>query len=205
MKRTLSARERRLVAIGLLVLAIALVHLAIVGPILSGFAEREARREALMMEYQRNTRAIAAIPRLRRAAERQRDGLTRFVQPGPSAAAANDRLRERLEQVVGEIGGEFQAVDEAPAPPGWTGARATARLTQPQLVQLLARLRNEPPWLTAEALDIAADQAAVSGAPSPMNVTIAVALPLSPGIAPLAEDPNRATAPAPAAAPSVAR
>lgn len=205
MRRTLSARERRLVAIGLLVLAIAIVHLAIVGPILSGFSERDARREALMTEYQRNTRAIAAIPRLRRAAERQRDGLTRFVQPGPNAAVANDRLRERLEQVVGEIGGEFQAADEAPAPPGWTGARATARLTQPQLVQLLARLRNEPPWLTAEALDIAADQAAVSGAPSPMNVTLAVALPLAPGIAPRAEDPNRATAPAPAAAPSVAR
>ena len=43
----LTARERKIVAIGILVALIALIWFALISPILSGFAERTAERERL--------------------------------------------------------------------------------------------------------------------------------------------------------------
>lgn len=176
--RPTSPRERRLVAIGLLIAAVALVWLAIVAPISRGFAARAVEREELLLEYQHNVRTIAAVPRLRRQAERQRAVLDRFVLAAPDLATATQRLRERTERVVTEVGGEFQAGDDADAPAGWIAVRASARLTQDQLARTLARLQNEPPWLVVTGLDVSADQALADGQSHPMETSFEVAIPL---------------------------
>lgn len=175
--RPTTPRERKIVAIGLLVAAIAFVHLAIISPILGGFAERKERREQLLLEYQHNVRSIAAIPRLRRQAERQRDALSRFVLAAPTQPAATQALRERVERIVTEVGGEFLAADDVDAPAGWVGVRASARLTLDQLTHALARLQNEAPWLVVNGLDVAADQALINGQLNPMEVNLALAIP----------------------------
>lgn len=169
--RALSPRERRLVAIGLLVLAVALVQLLVIAPILNGFAERAARREQLLLEYQHNARAIASIPRVRRQAEQQRGITQRFALDARSPEQAHQLLRERIERVVTEVGGEFEAGEDADAPPGWVGVRTSARLTLDQLTRTLARLQDEPPWLAITALDISADQALVNGRLNPMETS----------------------------------
>lgn len=176
--RPTTARERRLIAIGLLVLAVALVWLAIVAPILGGFADRAERRERLLLEYQHNARAIAAIPRLRRQAERQGDQLSRFVLAAPSEPVARQLLRERIERVVTETGGEFLAGEDAEAPAGWVSVRAGARLTLDQLTRTLARLQDEPPWIVIDALDVSADQALSDGRLHSMDISFEAQLPI---------------------------
>lgn len=178
--RPTTAREKRLVAIGLLVLAVALVWLLGIAPIAAGFAERDARRERLLLEYRHNTRSIAAIPRLRRQAERQSEALAGFVLAAPDSAAATQLLRERIERVVTEAGGEFLAGEDADAPAGWVAVRAGARLTLDQLARTLSRLGDEPPWLVIDALDVSADQALVNGRLNPMEVSFEAQVPTRP-------------------------
>jgi hypothetical protein len=180
--RPTTPREQRLIAIGLLVLAIALAWLAVVSPILDGFAERTERRERLLLEYQHNARSIAAIPRLRRQAERQGDSLSRFVLAAPDIAAARQLLRERIERVVTEAGGEFLAGEDADAPAGWVAIRAGGRMTRDQLARSLARLQDEPPWLVISALDVSADQALVNGRLNPMEVSLEAQVPTRPAL-----------------------
>lgn len=178
--RALSPRERRLVAIGLLVLAVALVQLLVIAPILNGFTERAARREQLLLEYRHNARAIAGIPRIRRQAERQRETIARFAIDTRSPEEAHQWLRERIERVVTEVGGEFEAGEDADAPAGWVGVRTSARLTLDQLTRALARLGDEPPWLVVTALDLSADQALVNGRLNPMETTFEAQIPTRP-------------------------
>jgi hypothetical protein len=176
--RPTSQRERKLIAIGLLVLAVALVWLLVIAPIAAGFGERAERRQRLQLEYQHNTRSIAAIPRLRRQAEGQRDALSRFVLTAPTTTAGSQLLRERIERAVNETGGEFLAGEDADAPAGWIAVRASARLTLDQLTRALARLQDEPPWLVIDAMDVSADQALVNGGLNPMEVSLEAQVPI---------------------------
>ncbi len=73
---SLSDRERRLVAILILIALIALGWLAIVSPILSGFEARAAERERLTLVQASNERLIDNVARLRRTAEAQRANRT---------------------------------------------------------------------------------------------------------------------------------
>lgn len=178
--RATTARERRLIAVALLVLAVALVQLLVVAPILGGFAARAARRDQLLLEYRHNVRAIASIPRLRRQAEGQRETVARFALDARSPEQAHQLLRERIERVVTQVGGEFEAGEDADAPAGWVGVRTAARMTLDQFARVLARLQDDPPWLVVTALDVSADQALVNGRLNPMEVSFEAQIPTRP-------------------------
>ena len=180
MMRPISSRERKLVAIGLLVALIAAVQLGIVAPILDGFAARAARREELLLRYQHNERTIASIARLRRKAERQGAELGRFTLSAATAELAGELLKERLQRTIESAGGEFRSSDEVTAPTGWIRARADCELTLDQMTRLLRQLQNEPPYLVVESLTVSADKALLSGQPGPMDVRIEAAIPYRP-------------------------
>lgn len=178
--RPTTSRELRLIAVGLLVLAVALVQLLVIAPILDGFSERAAKRAQLLLEYQHNARAIASIPRVRRQAERQRETIARFAIDARSPEQAHQILRERIERVVIEAGGEFEAGEDADAPAGWVAVRTSARLTLDQFTRTLARLQDDPPWTVVTAVDLSADQALVNGRLNPMEVSFEVQVPTRP-------------------------
>lgn len=69
--RTLSPRERKLIAVLILVAAVALVLAGVIGPIVSGFSERAARRDALIQTFHANEQRIASLGALQAEAERQ--------------------------------------------------------------------------------------------------------------------------------------
>lgn len=161
--RALSPRERRLVAIALLVLMVALVWLVAIAPILSGFATRAEERALLRAQYERNTRLINAIPAMRRQAERQRGLVAQFAVGGPNMTVARATLRERLRRDVGVAGGQVTALQDVPAPPGQVRAWVQARMTLPQLQALLIRANDSPPYLVTESLRISADQVLETG------------------------------------------
>jgi hypothetical protein len=175
----LTLRERRLVAVAILVGLVALVWLAIIAPIVEGFAAREAKRAELLRLQAQNERTIARIPALRRAAEalqRQQAGL---IMPAPNGDAAGELLRERLGAAIETVGGELRASESGAGKAGWTRAVATGLLTPDQLVAVLDRLLRERPMLVIDAVTAIADRALVTGKPDAMDVRIEASAPYS--------------------------
>lgn len=178
--RSLSARERKAVAILLLLAVLAAAQTLIVGPFLAGFAERAERRIRLTEQFQANQRLIASIPRLRRAAERQQADLHSFTLASRNEATAATMLQDRLLKAVDVVGGELRSNEEASIGNGSAGARVSAQLDLAQLSKLLAIVQDTPPYLSIDALSINADQALISRKLEPMDVALEVSIPLRP-------------------------
>lgn len=171
----LAPRERRLIAIGLLVAALALVWLAIVAPIRAGFAERALEREGLMLSFQRNQRLIAGMRATRGEARRQRDGAAQYELIAADREAALEQLRARVREVASAQGASLTAAEETRAPAGFVAVRADLTVPVPRLDQLLRALENRAPWLVVESFTIAADRALQSGRGDPVDVRIELA------------------------------
>lgn len=175
--RPLSARERRMVAVLILLALVAAVHALVVQPILDGFAARAAERARLQLRYVHNLRTIAAIPRVRRQAERDRAALAGYLADARTAEAGREALRERLRRAVAQTGGTIEGSEDAEGRPGWARIRATLRIAYPQLVALLAQLQRQPPWLVIEGLSITAQEGAPGAMPL-LDVDLDVSVPI---------------------------
>ncbi|MDF0487768.1 type II secretion system protein GspM [Sphingomonas sp. H39-1-10] len=178
MMKPVSARERRLVALLVLVAMIAFAWFAIVAPIANGFAVRAERRQQLLLRYTHNVRTIAAVPRLRRQAESQFAASRPFAIAAANREQARNWLNDRLQRSIERVDGEFRDVADVDGREGWARARVTARLTLPQLTELLAQVQNSPPWLIVESLSIGANDALVTGQSSTMDVQLEASIPL---------------------------
>jgi type II secretory pathway component PulM len=166
----LTARERRLVAILILVAIVAGIWFALVAPIFDGFADRREQRAAMRETIHRNERLIAATPALRRAIERQRPDAGRVALSAPSTEAASDLLRQRLQRSFVASGGEVSGVSDTAARPGWVAAAAEGAMSLDQLTKALADLQAQPPYLVISRLDVVADRAFQSGKLDLLNV-----------------------------------
>ncbi|WP_213979255.1 type II secretion system protein GspM [Sphingomonas sp. dw_22] len=177
---SVSSRERRLIALLILTAVVAAAYYLVIEPILAGFSARADRTEQLAATYVHNLRTIAAIPRLRREAEGRRAAAATFVVNAKNIEAGREYLKDRLQRAIEGAGGEFREGSDAEGQPGWARARATARVTLPQLTASLTRLQNEPPWIIVESVSVTASDALVTGQPSAMDVEIEASVPLRP-------------------------
>ena len=177
MNRT-TARERRLIALLILVSGVALVWLAIVAPIINGFHDRADRHKILLAQYTANQRLIAAVPRMRRQAERQRDMLRVYQSSEIDRVAAGEALIERVQDAIEAASGEVRSSAEIDGEPGSVRVRAGARMTVAQMISMLQTLQNVSPVLGIDALSVAADEALVSGRLEPVDVNFEVSLAL---------------------------
>ena len=168
----LSARERRLVAIGLLVAALALVWLAIVGPILAGFDNRRLEREALTETYARGERVIATMRTTRAEARAQRRTAPAYSIAAATPALASEALRERIVAAARAAGGAVSVAQEVQAVPGQVRVRADLQLGVDQLERMLRALQDRPPWLVVETLAIVSDRAQLSQRADLMDVRL---------------------------------
>jgi len=176
----LSARERRLIAIALLLALMAAVWLVVAQPLIAGFGARRAERESLLAAYQRNQRLIAAIPNLPVQAEAQKRTAAAFALAAPTQLQAQEMLRQRLGAALTATSGAPPTVQDAQAdlPPGWIGARADVQLTRRQLNESLRALENEEPYVVVDYVSINADQAFRSGRAGPLDVRIELSVPV---------------------------
>ncbi len=175
----LNPRERRLVAIGLLVLALAAAWFGIVSPILGGFSSRAAERDGLLADYARSQRMLDAIPAWRSQAEAQKKSATAFAISAPSQVQGQELLKQRLSSAFTAQGAAAPTVQETDAelPPGWIGARADVQITLTQLLGGIRQLESEPPYVVVEYISINSDQAFHTGHAAPLEVRLEVSTP----------------------------
>lgn len=162
---SLSDRERRLVALLILVAVITLGWLAVVSPIIAGFEARAAERERLALVQASNQRLIDNVARLRRQAEAQQADKTRFHVIAPTPEAASEQLKDRISTLIGEAGGEVRALQDIEAAEGRIELRIEARVNDGQLVRLIERLQNAEPLMVVRSLSVSAP-AALGGEPA---------------------------------------
>jgi hypothetical protein len=176
--RPLSARERRLVAVGLLVAVVALVWFLIVGPFVGGFFDRAAERQELIATHQRNQKTMASIPIWRKAAEAQRRHAERFAIPAQSEQLAVEALKERLASLATNEGFQITAIQdlEADTPTEEAKVRADLQITLTQLNESLRRLETEGPYVV-EYLSVSADRALATGRSSRLLVRLEIGAP----------------------------
>ena len=172
-----SPLERRLIALGLLALAVALLGFGVIAPIAGGFAARAEQRDQLTDELIRGRRLLAERGFWRAQALRQRADGERFAVGAPSASAAAELVSDRISAAVQTPGGALSSLREQPPSPGEARLRLDAKLTLTQLVATLKLLEGQKPYIIIEGLSIAADPTATAGQLPPMDVRIDLAVP----------------------------
>jgi general secretion pathway protein M len=172
--RPLTPRERRLVAVGLLLLSIGLTWLLVVGPLVGGFIDRAAQRQDLARTYVRNQRLIAALPALRAAAEAQRATSARFAISAPSEALASEALKARLQRLATDEGFAITAIEDlqADAPAGAIKLRIDMTLTLNQFKEMIRRLESEDAYAVVDYLSVSADRSLAAGRLAPIDVRL---------------------------------
>lgn len=178
--RVMSQRERRLVALGLLVAAVAVIVNLAIAPVISGFSERAARRALLVEEYRHLEQEIAYLPRLRRKARAQEAAQQHFVIAAPTAERAGTALEDRLRASIEAVGGEYRSAEHAALDGNVVVARATARMPLGSLARLLERLENESPYLSVSPIALNADAALATHKSEPLDVKLEVTVPFAP-------------------------
>jgi hypothetical protein len=179
-KRPLSARERKLIAVLILVAAIALVLVVVIGPVVSGFGARAARREALIQTFHAGEQRIGSLGALQAEAERQTAEMRARFMAAPDAGEASEALRERFETAVQELGGDIKASEAVPAEEGWARAAIDVRMSHAQLATLLARINALKPAVAVESMTVIADDAMTNYKSDLLDVRLEASAPFVP-------------------------
>ncbi len=146
-----TGRRGQILAIGIGLLAIALLWLGIVDPIRSWYDDRAMlleRRQALLVRMQ----AVAStLPALRTAAaekQNQGDAADGSVLPGASDAVAAADLQQRIQAMASAAGVNLSAVETLPATTTSKWHRVSLRISMnapwPVLMQLMQSIETSP-------------------------------------------------------------
>ena len=132
--RSLGKNESRLVAIGILLLIVALGWFALARPLIGGFFDRAAERQRLELQLQRDARIQAALPVWRAAARAQAISAPRFTITAPSEELAVESLKDRLAHLASDEGFSFTDIQDlqADARAGTVRVRADMTLNPTQ-------------------------------------------------------------------------
>jgi general secretion pathway protein M len=175
----LTPRERKLIALGILVAAIAALWLGLILPIAGGFAARAHERQDLLMSYRHGQRAMAGAAVWRAQAAVQRRDAGRWAILAPSSALASQALKQRLTGLIAAEGGQLKSVEDVQAdvPQGQVRVRADLQLTMSQLTSSLKRLESEDNYVVIESVTVSADRAFQTGRAGPMEVRLELSAP----------------------------
>jgi hypothetical protein len=178
--RPLAQRERRWVALGILLGLIAVVVLGAIVPLVGGMAARAIERSELRETYVRNQRVLAGIPVWRAQSVQQKSTAPKYAIVAPTEALAAELLKQRINRMANEEGGNVQTISEiqGDVPEGWVKVRADLQLTIGQLYKSLAQLESEAPYVVVGYVSVAADRASKTGHAAPMDVRLEVSAPV---------------------------
>lgn len=175
--RPLSSRERRLVAVLLLVAVVAAVLGLLVGPIVDGFAARREQKLMLAQTFHANERRIDSLNSLQKEAESQQTLLqTRFLAAA-NVDEAGEALRARVEAEAQAGGAQIKSSEAVAADDGWAHAAVEARMGHAQLSDIIARLNAARPALSVDAVTVIADDALTNYKSDLLDVRLEAAAP----------------------------
>jgi hypothetical protein len=169
----MTARERKIVALGILIGAIAGAWVLVIDPVVGGFFARAGEREELVDRYARNERLLSGAAQWRAQARAQSETAEEFAILAPTEALAAETLKARVKQ-LGPVTA-VQAVQGARR--GWVRVRADLQLTLQQLTMGLKRLEGGKPYVVVDHLSVGADRALQTGQASSLAVRIEVSAP----------------------------
>jgi general secretion pathway protein M len=175
--RPLTARERRLVAIALLVAAIVVFYLGLAAPLWRGFADRGVERERLLDEISVSGHLIDQAEFWRAQAARQKTDADAFAMAAPTREAAVEAATQRIDGAVVSQGAVVKTIREQTGGAGLIRVRVDLEASLTAFVASLKLLENQKPYVLVEKLSISADQAATAGRLSPMEISIDLAVP----------------------------
>lgn len=170
-----SPRERRFVAVGILIALMLLGVFGVFVPIADGFSDRADAREQLADDLERGDRLLASRAFWLAAAARQRTDRNRYAIIAPNAGAASELATERATAVIHSTGGEVRTVGERPPTSDTIRLRIDARLSLTQLVAALRIFTSGTFTPVVEAVSIDAGQGSGAGRLAPMEVRIDLA------------------------------
>jgi len=157
---TLNDAWQRTLAVGLLLLPLALAYLAVVAPYLDHLEENRERIEDLKFQLQRLQRAAAKAPLRRRqlkTLESGRSGEQHFLK-GTTPTLAAAELQNRLGEIIRSAGGETTSTQTlaGKAEGAFTRVAVRVRFTAstPALRRILHTVEAEKPLLIVENLRI---------------------------------------------------
>jgi len=177
--RPLEPRERKIVAIAILVMAFVVAWFVVIDPVVVGFIARAQERSELLATYQRNQRILSGIASWREEADRQTATQSQFGIVAPTKVLAAETLKQRLSRLADSVGGSVQNVSELPSDKdNWVRVRADLQLTMTQLYKSLNRLENEAPYVIVGYVSVVADRAVQTGHLATMDVRLEVSAPV---------------------------
>jgi hypothetical protein len=181
--KPMTPRERRMVALGLLVAAVAAVYLLILQPLVGGFFDRAQQKADLRKTYADNQKLIAALPALRAAADAQRVSQPRFSLAAQSEVLAAEMLKARLQRIAADEGFTVRAIDDlqGDAPPGAVKLRTDLTLTLTQFYETIRRLQNEDTYVVVDYTSISADRSYGANRLEPIDVRLELEAAWRPG------------------------
>jgi general secretion pathway protein M len=177
--RPLEPRERKIVALGILVAMLVVIWFGLIDPLIVGFIGRAEDRSDLLAAYQKNERILSSISTWRDQADQQSATQTQYGIVAPTKVLAAESLKQRLNRLTTAVGGSVQGVSELPAEKeNWVRVRADVQLTMSQLYKSLTRLENEAPYVVVGYVSVVADRATQTGHLATMDVRIEVSAPV---------------------------
>ncbi|MEI9930347.1 MAG: type II secretion system protein GspM [Rhizomicrobium sp.] len=178
--RPLQPRERQIIALGILILGIAVIWFGLIQPVIGGFIGRAEDRTELTETYKRNARILAGIPAWRAEAEEQASTQSQYSIVAPTKVLAAENLKQRLTRLATAAGGSVQTISELPTEgqEDWVRVRVDMQLTMSQLYKSLNRLENEAPYVVVGYASVVADRAFQTGHLATMDVRLEVSAPV---------------------------
>ena len=177
--RPLEPRERKIIALAILVAMLVVAWYALIDPLIVGFISRAQERSDLLATYQRNERVLGAISTWREQADDQTATASQYGIVAPTKVLAAEGLKQRLNRLASATGGSISNVSELPAEQeNWVRVRADMQLTMSQLYKGLTRLENEAPYVVVGYVSVAADLATQTGHLATMDVRIELSAPV---------------------------
>ncbi|WP_419758749.1 type II secretion system protein GspM [Acidisoma sp.] len=156
-----SGRRGQLLAVGLTIAGLAVLWVAIVGPLMSWYEARSQGLEDRRMVAARMARIAQTIPDLMRQAEALRAAAPAgrdIALEAPSDAVAGARLQQRMQDLATAAGIRFSSIETLPAQQQGGYRRISLRVTcsaaLPVLVGLLQKLEVSNPRMLIDDLDL---------------------------------------------------
>lgn len=170
----LTARERSLIALALLVGVAALLWVALISPVLAGFNTRREVREQAAQTLAHNQRLIVSYGVLKRQLAVEDKAAATWAVVGLAPSTAAERVRERVSQAVADSGGGLSALRDEPSSPGSLRYELGTQINIEGLQTLLRHLEDDAPYGAINKISIAAPDASAAQHPSTLQVSLDV-------------------------------